>query len=159
MLAAMGVGIAAGPASAETDVSMCIFVSPSQSTVVCAYNTPAGNPITMALEQAWLFSIGFPLGTSATYGRIEKAGDGDLCMQGLADRPYNGGWTVALETCANESGQLWKAVAGPEVHGYQSYYIVNLYNAAYCLAWDQNAGTLFANTCRNAWYQQIIVNN
>jgi hypothetical protein len=80
-----------------------------------------------------------------------------LCAQGLADRPYNGGWTVALEPCRALSGQYWKVEAGPITHGRQSDYIGNEYNPAYCLAWDQNAGTLFANTCRNAWYQQIII--
>jgi hypothetical protein len=151
MLAAMGVGLAAGPASASTfSATLCIFVSSSQSTTVCVFSTPANDPITMAFEEASLTGIT----SGGDYGPLTLDG---LCAQGFADRPYNGGWTVALVTCRALSGQYWKVEAGPVTHGTLSDYIVNQDNPAYCLAWDQSAGTLFANTCRNAWYQQIII--
>jgi hypothetical protein len=151
LLAAMGVGLAAGPASAATfSGTLCIFVSPSQTTTVCVWSTPANEPITMAFGEASLVR----LTGGGEYGPITF---NNLCAQGFADRPYNGGWTVALESCRALSGQYWKVEAGPVTHGVQTDYIVNEYNPAYCLAWDQNAGTLFANTCRNAWYQQIYI--
>jgi hypothetical protein len=151
MLAAAAVGLAAGPASASTfKATLCIFVSSNQSTQVCVFNPPEDEPVTMAFGEATLtFITG-----GGDYGHLTVNG---LCAQGFADRPYNGGWTVAVEPCRALSGQYWKVTAGPITHGVQSDYIVNQYNPAYCLAWDQNAGTLFANTCRNAWYQQIVI--
>lgn len=151
MLAAMGVGITARSASASTYINLCVFVSSGSSNQACAWTTAEGDPITMALNEASLFDATNNLG--GDYGYLD---DNNECVQGFADRPYNGGWTVALEPCQNLSGQHWKAEAGPVVGGLYSYYWVNEYNPAYCLAWDRDAGTLFANTCRDAWYQQIV---
>lgn len=117
----------------------------------CAYYTSFGYPITMAYEESAQVEYTANLG-SGDYAYLEFNGG---CVQGFADAPYNGGWTVALESCADLSGQRWKSEYGPVVNGLQTYYWVNEWNPAYCLAWDQSAGTLFANTCRNAWYQQL----
>ncbi|HZP54132.1 hypothetical protein [Actinocrinis sp.] len=158
MLAAASIGMTAGPASASTYINLCVFVSSSSSAQVCGFTTAEGAPLTMAYEEASTFDATANLGSD--YGLLD---DNNKCLQGFANRPYNGGWTVALEPCQNLSGQRWKAVPGPVVGtqwvqgGLFSYYWVNEYNPAYCLAWDKTAGTLFANTCRNAWYQQFTI--
>jgi hypothetical protein len=151
MLAVMGVGITAGSASASAFTSLCVFVTSGQVQQACAYYTPAGEPLIMAYQESAIIEYTASLGSN-NYGELQFNGG---CIQGFQDKPYNGGWSVELASCEDETGQLWRSVSGPKIAGVQTYYWVSEYNPSYCLAWDKSKGTLFANTCQNAWYQQL----
>jgi hypothetical protein len=155
LLAAMTVAVSAGPASANEDVTLCLFITSDSHQFVCALDTANGDPIVMGLMEGsgLVFS-----NTIGLYGHLAIPNDGNKCMQAFASEGYNDGWTVAFETCESLSGQYWKAVAGPVVQGFRTYYWANEWDPAYCLAWDEETGRLFADTCRNAWYQQFGLN-
>jgi hypothetical protein len=156
MLAALAVGVTAGSASASTYGTLCTFINSDESQFVCALQTAIGYPVDMGvMEGSGLYFSS----NTGYYEHIAIPNAGNICMQGYEATPYNGGWSVIFEPCdSSKTGQYWKAVLGPIVQGFRMYYWVNEYNPAYCLAWDQDAGTLFANTCRNAWYQQFGIN-
>jgi hypothetical protein len=151
LLAAAGVGITAGPASAATFTSLCVFVTSNQVQQACAWYTPFGRPLTMAYQESAIIEYTTSLGSN-TYGELQFNGG---CIQGFADKPYNGGWSVELANCVDDAGQLWRSVSGPVIAGVRTYYYVSDWDQSVCLAWDKNAGTLFANRCQNAWYQGL----
>jgi hypothetical protein len=157
MLGAMGVGLA-GSASATpnnaTAATVCVFTASTPgSTFVCFWRSPIGAELTVALEAGYVYDVT----TDGSYRQIVLGNAGE-CVQAFSHIAYNGGWSVRLEGCGSSSGQQWRAVTGPTRNGFRTYYWVNEYNPAYCLAWDQNAGTVFANTCRDAWYQEFGLN-
>jgi hypothetical protein len=151
MLAAMSVGITAGSASAATFTNLCVFVSSGHVQQACAYYTSFGRPLTMAYQESAVIEYTTSLGSN-TYGELQFNGG---CIQGFANKPYNGGWSVELATCVDDAGQLWRSVGGPTIAGVRTYYYVSDWDQSVCLAWDKNAGTLFANRCQNSWYQQL----
>jgi hypothetical protein len=151
-LAVAGTGVAAGSAFANTTEPFCVWIESDQAQYVCALNTPVGQDVKVGLELSSILTIS---NYSGAWTHIAIPEAGNICMQAFADAAFNGGWSVRFEKCEHESGQYWAAVAGPVVQGKRVYYWENEYDPAYCLAWDRDAGELFTDTCRNAWYQQF----